>query len=358
MWSSSCSHAVSSDNIHMTGDEECPNCRVLGRQVGALRREVESLRDELRRGKRQAAPFGKDAPKTDPKRPGRKKGHRGSFRLPPPPEEISEIVQVPLERCPRCGGPVEGVRDNAPVYQTDMPDVRPVVKRFDTRRGWCPRCNRRVRSRHPDQTSDAAGAAGSGIGPNALALAADLKHRLGLSFRKVVDLFQVHFGLSVTPGALAQASHRLAERRVLAVTEDRLAKAVRVLLGDDEASVGDDLRYRAGVGANDRYATKHSLRKDAAVLLLPGGDAAGWEDKHVHGAEMGRDLVSGNRGEMNDTFGDGEGVDLVMEGIQVTATADDEELVVGRKLGDGFEEDVEALLPDDAAAEADNSVIG
>ena len=191
---------------------ECPNCRVLGRQVEALRREVESLRDELRRSKRQAAPFGKDAPKGDPKRPGRKKGHRGSFRSPPPPEEISEIVQVPLERCPRCGGPVERIRDNAPVYQTDIPNVEPVIKQFDTQRGWCPRCNRRVRSRHPDQTSDAAGAAGSGIGPNALALAADLKHRLGISLRKVVDLFQVHFGLSVTPGALAQASHRLAQR--------------------------------------------------------------------------------------------------------------------------------------------------
>ena len=196
----------------MADDRECPNCRRLAVQVERLTARIAALEEELRRSKRQAAPFGKDAPKLDPKPPGRKKGHRGAFRKPPPPDEVSELVRVPLESCPRCGGRVERVRDNAPVYQTDLPDVRPVVRRFDTQRAWCPRCRRRVRSRHPQQTSDASGAAGSQVGPNALALAADLKHRLGVSFRRIVDLLGAHFRLRVTPGALAQASHRLADR--------------------------------------------------------------------------------------------------------------------------------------------------
>lgn len=206
----------------MSDNVQCPNCRRLGRQVEAYRHEVErltarvaALEEELRRSKRQAAPFGKDAPKPDPKRPGRKNGHKGFFRAPPAGGEVSEAIRVPLDRCPHCGGPVERVLDNAPIYQTDIPDVRPVVTRFDTQRGWCPRCHRKVRSRHPHQTSDATGAAGSQVGPNALALAADLKHRLGISFRKVVDLFQAHFGLNVTPGALAQASQRLAQKGAL-----------------------------------------------------------------------------------------------------------------------------------------------
>ena len=90
--------------------------------------------------------------------------------------------------------------------------MHPVIKCFDTQRGWCPRCKRRVRSRHPEQTSDANGAAGSQVGSNALALAADLKHRLAVSFRKIADLLDAHWRLRVTPGALPQASHRLADR--------------------------------------------------------------------------------------------------------------------------------------------------
>jgi len=178
--------------------------------VERLTARVAALEEELRRGKRQAAPFSKDKTKIDPQPPGQKPGHPGSYRTPPP--EVSQMVRVPLESCPHCGGPVEEIRDNSPIYQTDIPDVRPVTRRFDTQRGWCPRCKRRVRSRHPAQTSDANGAAGTQLGPHALALAADLKHRLGVSFRKITDLLQAHFGLYVTPGALAQASHRLAQK--------------------------------------------------------------------------------------------------------------------------------------------------
>ena len=184
---------------------ECPNCRKLTARVAALE-------EELRRARRQAAPFSKDRPKEHPKPPGRKPGHPPAFRPAPPPGEVSEIIRVPLDRCPRCGGAVKRVLDNAPIYQSELPESRPVIRRFDTQRGWCERCHKMVRSRHPEQTSTATGAAGSGLGPNALALAADLKHRLGLSFRKVVDLFQTHLGIQVSPGALAQAGHRLAAR--------------------------------------------------------------------------------------------------------------------------------------------------
>jgi len=188
----------------------CPNCRRLQREVENLRREVAALREELRRGKRQAAPFARDKPKADPKPPGRKPGHPAAFRSTPPPEAITETLQVPLTQCPHCGGPVEHVQDNAPVFETDLPALKPVSRRFDTQSGWCPRCRRRVRSRHPGQTSSAAGAARSHVGPHAAALAADLKHRLGLPFRKVVDLFHSYFGIDITAGALAQASQRLA----------------------------------------------------------------------------------------------------------------------------------------------------
>jgi len=179
-------------------------------RVGHLSARVSALEEELRRSKRQAGPFSKDRFKARPKRSGRKPGHPPARRATPPPEAVSEALQVPLDTCPHCGGPVERVTDNSPIYQTDLPPIQPLIRRFDTQRGWCPKCHQAVRSRHPEQTSTATGAAGSHVGPRALALAADLTHRLGLSMRQVTDLFETTFGLRLTPGAISQASQRLA----------------------------------------------------------------------------------------------------------------------------------------------------
>jgi len=86
------------------------------------------------------------------------------------------------------------------------------VTRFLTESGYCPRCKKRVRSRHPERVSTATGAAGVCLGPRAVALAADLKHRLGIPYRKICGLFETAFGLQLTPGGLCQAAARLARR--------------------------------------------------------------------------------------------------------------------------------------------------
>jgi len=88
-----------SDNLYMPDHAECPNCRRLLAEVRTLRRDLAAARNglavakqrtqaleaELRRSKRQAAPFSRDTPTARPKRPGRKKG-QGPFRHLPPPE--------------------------------------------------------------------------------------------------------------------------------------------------------------------------------------------------------------------------------------------------------------------------------
>ncbi len=179
-------------------------------QLKEAQAKIAALETALRRGRRQAAPFSRDEPKQEPKRPGRRAG-KGRFtrREPPPEEEIQQTITVPLEECPYCGGPLTKRATHAQI-QIDLPEVKPVVTRFRTESGYCARCGKRVRSCHPDQVSEATGAAGVSLGPRAVALAADLKHRLGIPYRKISDLFETAFGLEVTGSGLCQADVRLA----------------------------------------------------------------------------------------------------------------------------------------------------
>ena len=55
-----------------------------------------------------------------------------------------------------------------------------IITRYVTYSGYCVDCHKRVRSQHPEQISQATGAAGVLVGPRAKALAADLKHRFGV----------------------------------------------------------------------------------------------------------------------------------------------------------------------------------
>jgi transposase len=204
------------------------------RQAGiieALRAEVEHLKKEFeearRAGKRQAAPFSKGSPKADPKRPGRKPGHPPSHRSVPPPERVDRTVDVPLPpRCPTCHSPL----DSAPVvvhdqYQIDLPEPRPVVTRFRVPVARCPACRRRIQGRHPEQTSDALGAAAVQFGPRLLGLAADLKHRLGVSYRKCSSVLLTLTGVVICSAALVRSGHRL--RRLAQPTYDQLVEVAR-----------------------------------------------------------------------------------------------------------------------------------
>ena len=97
-------------------------------------------------------------------------------------------------------------------FVIDLPEIEPKVTRYVTESGFCSHCGRRVRSRHPEQISEATGAAGVMIGPRAKALAADLKHRLGVPFAKICEVLEVGFRLQWTRSGACQADARLAEQ--------------------------------------------------------------------------------------------------------------------------------------------------
>jgi transposase len=161
-----------------------------------LRGEVEALR---RAAKRQAAPFSKDAPVPNPKRPGRKPGAAyGTRAHRRPPEHVDQVVTVGLPACcPGCGGELVLERV-ATQHVEDLPPTRPLAIRYLVQVGRCRVCGRRVQPRHPEQTSDALGAAGAQLGPRAVALAAWLSKGLGVPAGKIARLLG-HLGLDVTP---------------------------------------------------------------------------------------------------------------------------------------------------------------
>ena len=174
-----------------------------------LQAEVEELQ---RAGKRQAAPFARRKRVEHPKKPGRKAG-QGQFsrREKPAPEQVKETKVAELHGCPQCGGSrLRNIHEHEQ-YMADIPVIVPIITRYVTYSGYCVDCHRRVRSRHPEQISQASGAAGVLVGPRAKALAADLKHRLGGSYGKVSEALKDAFGLQVCPSGWCQADQRLAK---------------------------------------------------------------------------------------------------------------------------------------------------
>jgi len=183
--------------------------------IQKLQHEVELLRVKVeewkRAGKRQATPFARRELVERPKRPGRKAG-QGKFsrREQPMPRQVDETKVARLHGCPQCGSRLRDIHQHEQ-FVSDIPKIRPIITRFVTYSGYCGDCHQRVRSRHPEQTSQATGAAGVMVGPRAKALAADLKHRLGGSYGKVSETLNDAFGLQVSRSGWCQADQRLAE---------------------------------------------------------------------------------------------------------------------------------------------------
>ena len=198
----------------------CPGCVARDRRIAQLESLVtqlqsriaaleEQLRQLSRSAKRQAAPFSKGPPKSDPKPPGRKAGDDYGIkarRQPPPTiDEVHDALLPP--QCP-CGGVV--VPENVvPQYQTEIPRT-PIHRQFNVHIGHCSRCGRRHQGRHRLQTSDALGCCASQLGPDAQAAIVQLNKDAGLSHGKISTLFATLFGITLSRGGACQSMLRTA----------------------------------------------------------------------------------------------------------------------------------------------------
>src|SRR5271167_4336810 len=222
----------------------CEGCARLARENQRLRARVSELEgkvEELRRAaKRQAAPFSRDDPAEQPRRPGRKPGSAyGTKAHRPVPGEIDETVEAPLDGACECGGEIEFVRVDYQ-YQEELPEPRPLRRCVKVYIGRCTCCGRRHQGRHPYQTSDALGAAASQLGPRAVATVTQLNKELGLSPAKTAKALQQLGGITLTPGGVVGAVARAA--RVLEPTYGALIDAVRA----SDVVAPDETGWRVG----------------------------------------------------------------------------------------------------------------
>ena len=211
---------------------------VLERENAELRRQLQELRDQ--RPPPGPPPFVKPSLPARRKRdkPGRPAGHPPALR--PPPPEVHREVDVPLPPgegagrclCPHCRGELRDLKDHERLVEDIVPAaVR--VTRYRTRSGYCPRCKRRVESRHEEQPP-AADLPHAQLGLNALSAAAALKHDAGLPYRKVAWVLRDLCGLSVSHGALVKQVRRVGS-----------------WLGESRQAIEQELRSGAYVNADE-----------------------------------------------------------------------------------------------------------
>jgi transposase len=206
----------------------CAGCRQRDQRIAELEGDIKRLREQLgqseREQHRQAHPFRREQISEHPKKPGRRKGHKADLRPVPTPDQVDRVIDVPLDKCPMCD---VYLYDQGQVvqYQTDLPPIVPIVTQFNIETGRCPCCRQHWQGRHPDQTSDAIGATGNTLGPVVLTMAAEMKHRLGVSYRKICDFLLTYCQLKVCPAAFIRAEQRLAD--LAKPTYDLLIEALR-----------------------------------------------------------------------------------------------------------------------------------
>lgn len=197
----------------------CPGCRQRDARIkelqarvdrveaenGRLRQELESTRREQ---SRQANRFRRRNLKKRRKKPGRKRGHPAAVRPTPQPDRV---IDVPLGECPACHAALYD-RSTVTQWQTDLPPIVPIVTQFNIETGYCTCCHAYCQGRHPEQTSDAIGVASNTIGPVILTMAAELKHRLGVPYRKICDFFVTYCDLDICPATFVRAEQRLTKK--------------------------------------------------------------------------------------------------------------------------------------------------
>lgn len=147
------------------------------------------------------------APESKPgrtKRPGARPGHKGARR--PPPQRIDRRESHRLSHCPDCGGGLQHSRRTRVRFVEDIPeDARTEVTEHTIHRDYCPQCQKSVEPKVPDALP------GRVFGHRIMVLSAWLHYGLGNTISQIVEVFNHHLQMRITPGGLLALWFRLQE---------------------------------------------------------------------------------------------------------------------------------------------------
>lgn len=134
---------------------------------------------------------------------GAKPGHPGARRE--QPTRIDQFAEHRATVCPDCGGPLNECAETRVRYVEDIPDTKPETTQHTIHRDWCPQCKQKVEPPITDALP------GSTLGLRVLVLSAWLHYALGNTLGQLVEVFNFHLQLKITPGGLIQMWYRLQE---------------------------------------------------------------------------------------------------------------------------------------------------
>jgi transposase len=148
--------------------------------------------------------YQKPAVKGRKRKPGAKKGHKGSRRQTPP--KIDAHVEHRLDVCPCCGGELQRCHRERQRIIEDIPkQITPVVTEHTIHRDYCPACKKHVEPVVPDAMPNAT------LGHHVVALSSWFHYGLGVTVGQVRDILASHLHTDISAGGLLDGWGRLAE---------------------------------------------------------------------------------------------------------------------------------------------------
>lgn len=187
------------------------------------------------------------------KKRGAPVGHPGWSR--PKPEHVDRTVHVPAPSiCPHCQS--DNLMPTKEISEHLQEDIvlrpRTVVTRYVHEEAYCCRCNRSVVQAGEDELLNAP------IGPVAKSAAIYLRYRIGMTYRKIQEVFSVLFGLEFVP-ASAVGFDRQAVVKGTAIYEDlrEKIKASAIIHADETSWRNDGIGHYVWYAGNNELAFFH-----------------------------------------------------------------------------------------------------
>ena len=206
----------------------------LERQLEAALKEIQTLREENARLRRELEEWKRGHRERskrrssraegqltgEKKRPGRKLGHPGAQRPVPTPDR--QVTYPVPDHC-ECGGCVEPIDETVATIVQDIPVVRSENVEHVAQAGRCILCGRRVVAKLPGAVDAGQSIARVQLGPNAQSLIISLRYEYRTPLRGIASILGTWFGIEITAGAVSQLIDRWRDRSVESYTGNRTA---------------------------------------------------------------------------------------------------------------------------------------